>query len=92
MTVNVGTVGHVVPDAGTGMLNRQKHGQDGEVYPCPKHSGEGCSLCGGSGYRTVCNRAACHEHGCSFNNCGSTKSAFDIQQRRIERNKQRGDV
>lgn len=89
MTVNVGTIGHV-PDAGTGLMLKQAHGPESHIYKCPKHSGADCSMCGGSGYRIICNRTACHEHGCSFHNCGSTKQAFDIQQRRIERSKQRG--
>ena len=79
-----------VPDAGTGMLDRQSYGAPGQIYKCPRHRGDECSLCGGSGYRAVCNRTACHEHGCSFHNCASTKHDFEIQQRRLQRNKQRG--
>lgn len=75
----------VVPDAGTGMLDHQRHGNPGEVYRCPRHSGRNCSMCGGSGYRMVCNRTACHEHGCSFGSCGSTKADFDAQQSRKAR-------
>lgn len=78
-----------VPDAGTGLLVRQSYGFPGQIYQCPKHSGKDCGLCGGSGYRTVCNRTACHEGGCSFHNCASTKQDFEIQQRGIERNQQR---
>lgn len=75
----------VVPDAGTGMMREQRYGHPGEVYPCPRHSGAGCGMCGGSGYRSVCERTDCHEHGCSFGACGSTKAEFDIQQRRAKR-------
>lgn len=70
-----------VPYAGTGMMNRQRYGMPGEIYRCPRHTGPNCSMCGGSGYRSVCNRTACHEHGCSFGTCGSTKDKFDSQER-----------
>lgn len=73
------------PDAGTGLMRKQRYGHPGEVYPCPRHSGAGCSMCGGSGYRSVCDRAGCDEHGCSFGSCGSTKEAFDAQERQRER-------
>lgn len=71
-----------VPDAGTGMMIRLCYGSPGEVYPCPRHTGAGCGLCGGTGYRSVCNRTACHEHGCSMGSCGSTKAEFEAQERR----------
>ncbi len=74
-----------IPDAGTGMMNRQRYGSPGEIYRCPRHSGPNCSMCGGSGYRSVCNRTACHEHGCSLGSCGSTKAEFDAQERRKSR-------
>lgn len=70
-----------VPDAGAGMLNNQKHGRPGEVYRCPKHSGVDCAMCGGGGYRAVCNLTACHEHGCSFGSGGRTKEDFEISAR-----------
>lgn len=75
----------VVPDAGTGMMCEQRYGHPGEVYPCPRHSGSKCSMCGGTGYRSVCDRTACHEHGCGGFGCDSTKEAFDIQLRRAKR-------
>lgn len=71
----------VVPDAGTGMMRVQRYGHPGEVYPCPRHSGSNCSMCGGTGYRSVCDRTACHEHGCNSDGCGSTKERFEAQQR-----------
>lgn len=72
----------VVPDAGTGMMREQRYGHPGEAYPCPRHSGSNCSMCGGTGYRSVCDRTACHEHGCDGSGCcSSTKERFDIQQR-----------
>jgi hypothetical protein len=74
-----------VPDAGTGMMNRQRYGAPGEVYHCPRHSGPDCDMCGGSGYRSVCNRTACHENGCSLGLCGSTQAEFDAQERRQTR-------
>ena len=74
-----------VPDAG----NPRRHGKPGEVYRCPRSGwaecGDDCGMCGGSGYRSVCNRTACHEHGCSFGTCGSTKAEFDAQQSRKAR-------
>ncbi|WP_434695393.1 ead/Ea22-like family protein [Pseudomonas sp. Z1-14] len=72
-----------VPDAGTGMLppRLQKHGRAGEVYRCPSHSGSHCSLCGGSGYRSICNQTACHEHGCQAKGCASSAEDFERQQR-----------
>ncbi len=70
----------VVPDAGTGGLNAQRYGNTGEVYRCPQHASGDCSMCGGTGYRSVCNRTECHEHGCSFGYCGSTKAQFDAQE------------
>lgn len=71
----------VVPDAGTGMLHEQRYGHPGEVYPCPRHSGNDCSMCGGAGYRSVCNLTDCHEHGCEGRGCSSTKEQFESQQR-----------
>ena len=76
----------IVPDAGTGGMQVQRYGEVGEVYRCPRHFGIECANCGGSGYRSVCNLTECHENGCSFGTCGSTKAQFDIQQRRAERN------
>lgn len=72
-----------VPDAGAGMLpvRLQKHGAPGEVYRCPSHSGSHCSLCGGSGYRSICNQTACHEHGCQAKGCARSVEDFERQQR-----------
>lgn len=75
----------VVPDAGTGMMREQRYGHPGGVYPCPRHNGLNCGMCGGSGYRSVCDKTECHEHGCSLGTCGSTQAEFDAQQRRKAR-------
>lgn len=69
----------VVPDAGAGHLLRQPHGHPGEVYPCPQHAGSGCALCGGTGYRAVCDSTACHEYGCQNGSCSRTQ-ADHLQQ------------
>ncbi|MNJ47542.1 hypothetical protein D3C77_427010 [compost metagenome] len=76
----------VVSDAGTGMLplNAQKWGRWGEIYPCHTHTGSNCSTCGGTGYRSICNRTDCHEHGCQGGACSSTKEQFAAQQSRIK--------
>lgn len=76
-----------VPDAGTGMLrpSRQKWGSPWEVYPCPSHAGAGCSMCGGTGYRSVCNSTACHEHGCQGGGCSSSAEMYRSQQARKEK-------
>jgi len=73
-----------VPDAGVGMLlpRRQKWGVPGESYPCPSHSGANCSMCGGTGYRSVCNSTACHEHGCQDGGCSSSAERYRSQQAR----------
>ena len=80
MIANSPPASAAVPDAGTCHLRVQRYGKTGEVYPCPQHAGADCSMCGGSGYRSVCNRTACHEHGCSLGSCGSTKTRFDAQE------------
>jgi len=72
---------NIVSDAGTGMLRQQRYGHPGEVYRCPAHSGSDCGMCGGTGYRSVCNLTACHEHGCAGRGCSSTEAAFIAQQR-----------
>ena len=69
-----------VPDAGVGHLIRQPHGHPGEVYRCPAHAGTDCELCGGTGYRSVCDITACHEHGCQFGACGRTQEDFLSRQ------------
>lgn len=66
----------IVPDAGAAHLPHQPHGNPGEVYPCPSHSGASCALCGGSGYRAVCNLTACHEYGCQDGTCGRPASDY----------------
>lgn len=66
----------IVPDAGAGHLAQQPHGHPGEVYRCPSHSGSACELCGGTGYRAVCNSTACHEHGCQAGSCGRSEDDF----------------
>lgn len=73
-------LGAIVPDAGTGMLNVQQFGHPGEVYNCPRHTGKNCSMCGGSGYRNVCDKTDCHENGCNGEGCTSSKADFDRQQ------------
>lgn len=72
----------VVPDAGTGMLplSAQKFGRWGEIHQCHAHTGSNCSTCGGTGYRSICNRTDCHEHGCQGGACSSTKEQFAAQQ------------
>lgn len=70
----------VVPDAGAGHLVRQPHGHPGEVYRCPSHSGSDCNLCGGTGYRAVCDVTVCHEYGCQTGSCGRTESDYQRQQ------------
>jgi len=66
----------IVPDAGGGHLVRQPHGHPGEVYRCPAHTGTACELCGGSGYRAVCDSTACHEYGCQSGTCGRSEDDF----------------
>ena len=72
-----------VPDAGTGMLPRklQKWGVESEVYPCPDHRVVDCSMCGGGGYRAVCSKTECHEHGCATGGCGRTAADFRGQEK-----------
>lgn len=74
----------IMPDAGTGMLRLrlQKHGVPGEVYRCPSHSGSNCCLCGGSGYRAICDQKACHEHGCQASGCSRSAQDFILQEGR----------
>jgi len=71
----------IVPDAGAGLLVRQPHGNPGEVYRCPEHSGTACELCGGTGYRSVCNQTVCHEYGCQFGTCSRSENDFLIERR-----------
>lgn len=61
-------------DAGAAHLSHEPHGRQGEVYACPRHVGASCELCGGSGYRAVCNLTACHEYGCQQGTCGRIES------------------
>ncbi len=77
----IATLQHV-PDAGTGMLpiRKQKFGAPGDVYPCPTHTGESCSSCGGTGMRAICNKTDCHEHGCQGGGCSRTAEDYRIQQ------------
>lgn len=67
----------IVPDAGGAHLALQPHGHPGEIYRCPEHAKSGCGLCGGSGYRSVCDLTVCHEYGCQNGACGRIES--DIQ-------------
>ena len=90
MIVNSTQAPATVPDAGTGHLRVQRYGKPGEVYRCPQHARGDCSMCGGSGYRSVCNRTECHEHGCAFGTCGSTKAHFDAQEA-IKKRAQQGE-
>lgn len=71
----------IVPDAGAGHLVRQPHGHPGEIYSCPDHSGASCELCGGTGYRAVCNSTACHAYGCQSGTCGRSQEEFLRGQR-----------
>jgi hypothetical protein len=61
----------IVPDAGDGMAPAflVKHGEPGEVYRCPQHMGADCAMCGGGGFRAICNKTACHEYGCQGSGC-----------------------
>ena len=77
-----------VPDAGTGHLHTQRYGMSGEIYRCPQHRSGDCGMCGGTGYRSVCNLTECHEHGCSFGSCGSSKALFDAQEARMKLTRQ----
>lgn len=65
----------LVTDAGTEHLPQPLVGQHGEVKPCPSQhaAGEDCELCGGTGFRRVCNMGECHEYGCigTFCYCAS---------------------
>lgn len=72
-----------VLDAGTGMLpmRQQKYGVEGEIYRCPAHAGSGCSSCGGTGYRAVCNTTGCHEYGCT-GGCSRSPEDFKLQKLR----------
>ncbi|QGH72500.1 MAG: XRE family putative transcriptional regulator [Myoviridae sp. ctThM1] len=38
-----------------------------------------CSLCGGVGYRAVCDRTICHEYGCQYGTCGRTEEDYKNQ-------------
>lgn len=91
MIVNSTPAAKTFPDAGTGHLHVQRYGKTGEVYRCPQHARGDCSMCGGSGYRSVCNRTECHEHGCAFGTCGSTKAHFDAQEA-IKKRAQQGEL
>lgn len=71
-----------VPDAGTGMSGRQRYGVPGEIYRCPEHTGQNCDMCGGNGFRSVCNKTTCHDHGCAFGTCVATRVEFDAQELR----------
>jgi hypothetical protein len=70
-----------VPDAGAGHLVRQPHGHPGEVYRCPTHAGTGCEVCGGTGYRAVCDATMCHEYGCQTGTCSRTEDDYQRGQR-----------
>lgn len=69
-----------VPDAGTGMMTHQTHGHPFEVYPCPQHTRVDCGMCGGSGFRAVCNKTACHEDGCQDGSCARSKDDYQKQE------------
>lgn len=79
---------NAIPDAGTGHLLTQRYGKPGEIYRCPQHASGDCGMCGGTGYRSVCNRTECHEHGCTFGSCDSSKALFDSQEARKKRTRQ----
>jgi len=71
----------VGPDAGTGHMVSQRQGNPGEVYRCPEHAGVECELCGGSGYRAVCDSTACHEYGCQSGSCGRSEDDYLLGKR-----------
>ncbi|MBD1553848.1 hypothetical protein [Pseudomonas typographi] len=72
-----------VLDAGTGMLpgRLQRYGREFEVYRCPDHRNDDCGMCGGTGFRQICNQTACHENGCQ-GHCSRTADDFRAQQKR----------
>lgn len=78
---NVRYSSSTVPDAGTGHMVRQRFGKPDEVYRCPDHSGPECEMCGGAGYRAVCDLTACHEHGCQGDSCCRSEDDFMREQR-----------
>jgi hypothetical protein len=62
----------IVDDAGTIESRRPLRGYVGEKLRCPECPGTvrpSCGVCGGTGFRYVCDRTDCHEHGCSFGTC-----------------------
>lgn len=65
----------IVPDAGDGMAPAflVKHGEPAEVYRCPQHTDADCAMCGGGGFRAICNKTACHEYGCQGDGCSRKK-------------------
>lgn len=64
-------------------------GQAGEVFRCT-HCRTGCDYCGGTGFRSVCNKTVCHEYGCSHGTCVATRQEFEAWERRRSGSKEVG--
>lgn len=64
-------------------------GQVGEVFRCT-HCRAGCDYCGGTGFRSVCNKTVCHEYGCSHGTCVATRQEFEAWERRRSGSKEVG--
>lgn len=72
----------LVPDAGDGMFGaHEKWRRPWEVYSCPYHREGDCGMCGGTGFRKVCNLTACWEHGCQGAACRASADEYALQQR-----------
>ncbi|ALZ09038.1 hypothetical protein HV99_19605 [Pseudomonas aeruginosa] len=50
----------------------------------------GCDYCGGTGFRSVCNKTVCHEYGCSHGTCVATRQEFEAWERRRSGSKEVG--
>jgi len=53
-----------IQDAGSHHIGRL-----GEVVTCTHCRTSGCDMCGGTGYRKICDHTVCHEHGCYWGTC-----------------------
>lgn len=53
-----------VQDAGSDAM-----GPAGSIVSCRCQGNPGCSHCGGTGHRRICDKTACHEYGCYFGTC-----------------------
>lgn len=67
----------IAKDAGS-----ENIGAAGEAVRCPECRTKGCDFCGGTGYRRICHKFDCHEHGCSFGTCSATKEEFQRDEAR----------